>query len=87
MSMLITAATVVTGSEILRPGWIEVDGRTVVGLGPGEPPRALTDADVADRSRSIVLARRSTPSPAAAAAIVRWPVNAVSVVDSGQACR
>ena len=47
MSMLITAATVVTGSEILRPGWIEVDGRTVVGLGPGEPPRALTDADVA----------------------------------------
>ena len=36
--MLITAATVVTGAEILRPGWVEVVGERVARVGSGEPP-------------------------------------------------
>ena len=36
--MLITAGTVVTGAEILRPGWIEVAGERVVRVGSGNPP-------------------------------------------------
>ena len=36
--MLITAGTVVTGAEILRPGWIEVVGERVVRVGSGNPP-------------------------------------------------
>ena len=54
MSTLITAATIVTGSEILRPGWVEVDGQAVVGLGSGEPPRPLTDGDVALGDATVV---------------------------------
>ncbi|MFT3875219.1 MAG: N-acetylglucosamine-6-phosphate deacetylase [Propioniciclava sp.] len=45
--MLITAGTVVTGSEILRPGWLEVAGGRVRALGSGEPPRPLGVGDVA----------------------------------------
>ncbi len=37
--MLITAETVVTGRELLRPGWIEVDRGLLQGVGAGEPPR------------------------------------------------
>lgn len=37
--MLLTADTVVTGSELLRPGWIEVSGAAVAGVGAGTPPR------------------------------------------------
>ncbi|MBI3692868.1 MAG: amidohydrolase family protein, partial [Mycolicibacterium aromaticivorans] len=38
--MLITAATLLTGRELLRPGWIEVSGGSVLALGAGPPPRA-----------------------------------------------
>ena len=37
--MLITAGTLVTGDEVLAPGWLDIDGSTVVAVGPGEPPR------------------------------------------------
>jgi N-acetylglucosamine-6-phosphate deacetylase len=37
--MLMTADTVLTGSELLRPGWIDVSGRTVTAVGSGVPPR------------------------------------------------
>jgi N-acetylglucosamine-6-phosphate deacetylase len=37
--VLLTAQTLLTGRELLRPGWIEVSGETVLGLGAGAPPR------------------------------------------------
>ena len=37
--MLLTADTLLTGQELLRPGWIEVSGNTVQAVGPGAPPR------------------------------------------------
>jgi N-acetylglucosamine-6-phosphate deacetylase len=37
--MLMTADTLLTGRELLRPGWIEVSGGTVSGLGAGTAPR------------------------------------------------
>ncbi|HTY29135.1 MAG TPA: N-acetylglucosamine-6-phosphate deacetylase [Mycobacterium sp.] len=37
--MLLTADTVLTGRELLRPGWIEVAGDTVAATGSGPPPR------------------------------------------------
>src|SRR5664279_2256591 len=37
--MLITADTIVTGRELLRPGWIDIEGRLVRALGAGVPPR------------------------------------------------
>ena len=37
--MLLTAATVITGSEVLRPGWIEVSGPTIAAAGAGDPGR------------------------------------------------
>jgi N-acetylglucosamine-6-phosphate deacetylase len=36
---LITADTVVTGREVLRPGWVDVDRGLVRGVGAGTPPR------------------------------------------------
>lgn len=36
--MLITAGTVVTGTRVLRPGWLLVAGATVTALGEGTPP-------------------------------------------------
>ena len=36
--MLLTAGTVLTGSELLRPGWIEISGTTVTAVGAGSPP-------------------------------------------------
>ena len=36
--MLLTADTVLTGSELLRPGWIEVTGDTIAAIGAGSPP-------------------------------------------------
>jgi N-acetylglucosamine-6-phosphate deacetylase len=36
--MLISAETILTGRELLRPAWIEVDGGTVTALGAGRPP-------------------------------------------------
>ena len=38
--MLLTAQRLLTGRELLRPGWIEVSGATVAALGAGAPPRA-----------------------------------------------
>jgi N-acetylglucosamine-6-phosphate deacetylase len=37
--MLITADTVVTGREVLRPGWIDVENGLVLAVGAGDPPR------------------------------------------------
>jgi N-acetylglucosamine-6-phosphate deacetylase len=37
--VLITAQTVLTGRELLRPGWIDVSGDVVVALGAGTAPR------------------------------------------------
>jgi len=37
--VLLSADTVLTGCELLRPGWIEVDGATVTATGSGAPPR------------------------------------------------
>ena len=37
--MLITADTVLTGRELLRPGWIEVADRVIAGVGAGPAPR------------------------------------------------
>ena len=37
--MLITADTVLTGRELLRPGWIDVSGESVAAVGGGEGPR------------------------------------------------
>ena len=37
--MLLTAGTVATGSELLRPGWIEVSGATITAIGAGTPDR------------------------------------------------
>ncbi len=42
--MLITADTVVTGTQLLRPGWIEIDGGRVLAVGTGVPPRAAEHA-------------------------------------------
>ena len=40
--MLLTAETILTGRELLRPGWIDVSNGTVAALGAGAAPR---DAD------------------------------------------
>lgn len=42
--MLLTAQNLLTGRELLQPGWIEVSGSTVLALGPGAPPRSADHA-------------------------------------------
>ncbi len=44
--MLITADTVATGAELLRPGWIDIDtdNGVVLGIGAGDPPRPADHA-------------------------------------------
>ena len=37
--MLLTAGAVLTGSELLRPGWIETTGAVITAVGAGSPPR------------------------------------------------
>ena len=37
--MLLTAGTVLTGAELLHPGWIEISGTTITAVGSGSPPR------------------------------------------------
>lgn len=37
--MLLRAGAVVTGRKVLRPGWIEVSGASITGVGRGEPGR------------------------------------------------
>lgn len=53
--MLITADTVVTGDEILRPGWIDVDRRSgrISAVGSGRPPRPA-DPDAGDKALGAV---------------------------------
>lgn len=42
--MLLTADTVVTGRELLRPGWIDIADGAVVAVGQREPPRGADRA-------------------------------------------
>jgi N-acetylglucosamine-6-phosphate deacetylase len=49
--VLVTADTVVTGTGVLRPGWMEVAEDRIVGLGEGPPPR---EADRALGSVTVV---------------------------------
>jgi N-acetylglucosamine-6-phosphate deacetylase len=37
--VLLTAETLITGRELLRPGWIEISNGVVDAVGPGAPPR------------------------------------------------
>lgn len=37
--MLLAAETLLTGEELLRPGWVEVSGATIGAVGAGAPPR------------------------------------------------
>lgn len=39
--MLLAADTLLTGAELLRPGWIDVAGNTVRAVGAGTPPGAV----------------------------------------------
>jgi N-acetylglucosamine-6-phosphate deacetylase len=43
--VLLTAGTVLTGRELLRPGWIEVSGQRITAVGPGLPP-SIADRDL-----------------------------------------
>lgn len=43
--MLLTAGTVLTGRELLRPGWIEISGTTISAVGAG-PPGRVADHDL-----------------------------------------
>ncbi|MGP5930084.1 N-acetylglucosamine-6-phosphate deacetylase [Corynebacterium glyciniphilum] len=45
--MLVTAGVLVTGEEVLRPGWMEVSDGSVTALGQGDPPRPTADGDLA----------------------------------------
>lgn len=54
MSVLVTADVLVTGEEVLRPGWMEITGDTVTALGRGEPPRPTTDGDLAFGAATVV---------------------------------
>ncbi len=42
--MLLTADTIVTGREVLRPGWIEVSGTSLAAIGSGDPPGVVDAA-------------------------------------------
>ncbi|AHW62746.1 N-acetylglucosamine-6-phosphate deacetylase [Corynebacterium glyciniphilum AJ 3170] len=45
--MLVTAGVLVTGEEVLRPGWMEISDGSVTALGLGDPPRPTADGDLA----------------------------------------
>ncbi|MGJ0184700.1 N-acetylglucosamine-6-phosphate deacetylase [Corynebacterium glyciniphilum] len=45
--MLVTAGVLVTGEEVLRPGWMEISDGSVTALGQGDPPRPTVDGDLA----------------------------------------
>ncbi|ORB63981.1 N-acetylglucosamine-6-phosphate deacetylase [Mycolicibacterium tusciae] len=42
--MLLTADTLLTGRELLRPGWIEISGDRIDAVGAGAPPRVADGA-------------------------------------------
>lgn len=52
MSMILTASAVVTGDEVLRPGWVEVTGSVVTAVGSGQPP---SDGDVHDLGGATIV--------------------------------
>ncbi|WP_420098456.1 N-acetylglucosamine-6-phosphate deacetylase [Corynebacterium sp.] len=52
--MLITADTLVTGEEVLHPGWVAISDGTVTGLGQGAPPRPTGDGDLALGGATVV---------------------------------
>ena len=39
MTLVVSAGTVVTGDQLLQPGWLAVEGERIVDTGHGEPPR------------------------------------------------
>ena len=39
MTQILAGAALVTPTEILPTGWVEIDGERIVGVGSGEPPR------------------------------------------------
>lgn len=47
MSFLLTAREIVTGDAVLTPGWVEIEGERIAGIGTGPPPRLL-DAERGD---------------------------------------
>jgi N-acetylglucosamine-6-phosphate deacetylase len=51
---LVTADVLVTGDEVLRPGWVEVTDGTVTALGAGEPPRPTADGDLVLGAATVV---------------------------------
>ncbi|WP_291479690.1 N-acetylglucosamine-6-phosphate deacetylase [Corynebacterium sp.] len=51
---LVTADVLVTGDEVLRPGWVEITDGTVTALGGGEPPRPTTDGDLVLDGATVV---------------------------------
>lgn len=53
-TMLITADTIATGTEILRPGWIEIHQGRIAALGSGDAPRPLTPTDLALGAVTVV---------------------------------
>ncbi|WP_156892845.1 hypothetical protein [Corynebacterium sputi] len=54
MTTILTAAALVTGHEVLRPGWLEITGDTVTALGQGPAPRPLTNSDRSFAELTIV---------------------------------
>jgi N-acetylglucosamine-6-phosphate deacetylase len=49
--MLLQAGTVVAGTAVLRPGWLEITGDRIGAVGGGDPPRA---ADVSYDDHTVV---------------------------------
>ncbi|HOB48878.1 MAG TPA: N-acetylglucosamine-6-phosphate deacetylase [Mycobacterium sp.] len=50
--MIVRAGTVLTGREVLRPGWVETAGSVIVALGSGEPTRPA-DVDLTDTATVV----------------------------------
>ncbi|HIW91886.1 MAG TPA: N-acetylglucosamine-6-phosphate deacetylase [Candidatus Corynebacterium avicola] len=46
--MILTASAVVTGDEVLRPGWVEVTGSVVTAVGSGQPQSGSDVQDLGD---------------------------------------
>jgi N-acetylglucosamine-6-phosphate deacetylase len=44
--VLVTADRIVTPARVFAPGWVHVEGESIVAVGPGEPPGELGPADV-----------------------------------------
>ena len=53
--MLLTAGTVLTGTELLRPGWIDISDGVVTAVGPGLPDRPPDQAGSHDLGSATVV--------------------------------